>query len=77
MDHQVVPGTGGEQGMKCDQGFGSEAQKVAWTRIAYYRGMDNGPGDNGWLGQMSAAIELAQSVSSSKPRLLIGAFAGD
>ena len=65
MDHQVVPGTGGDQGMKGDQRFGSEAQKVAWTRMAYYRGTDDGPGDNRWLGQKCAGVKLAQSVSSS------------
>ena len=59
MDHQVVPGTGGDQGMKGDQRFGSEAQKVAWTRMAYHRGTDDGPGDSGWFGQMPARVQFA------------------
>ena len=45
MDHQVVPGTGGEQGMKGDQRFGSKAQKVAWTGMAYRRSTDDGLGN--------------------------------
>ena len=45
MDHQKVPGTGGEQGMKGDQRFGAEAQKVARAGMAYRRSADDGLGD--------------------------------
>ena len=45
MDHQIVPGAGREEGMKSDQRFGAEAQKVAWTGVAYRRGMDDGLGN--------------------------------
>ena len=45
MDHQVVPGTGGEEGMKGDQRLGAEAQKVAWAGMAYRRSADDGPGN--------------------------------
>ena len=65
MDHQVVPGTGGEEGMKSDQRLGAEAQKVAWTGVAYCRGANDGFGDDRWLGQMPAGVQFAQPGSSS------------
>lgn len=65
MDHQKVPGTGGEQSMKGDQRFGAEAQKVAWAGMTYRRSADDCLGDNRWLGQKCAGVKLAQSVSGS------------
>ena len=77
MDHQVVPDKGGEQGMKGDQRFGAEAQKISRAGMAYHRGMNNGSGDNRWPGQMPAGVKLAQPSSSSGSALLICALIGD